>query len=141
MSAKLATETTLDANKAVVRRYIEEVINQDKTDLIDTLFARHRRDVVRAFHTGGSDPFPDAQEEILDLVAEGNRVMARWIFRGTHQETFFGIPATGKSIEMIGYGIYYLEDGQIVDEAMVMDWQEALAQIGVTLTPPNDLPG
>jgi predicted ester cyclase len=136
MSVQTATEAMLAANKATVRRFIEEVINQNNLDLIDTLFAPHRRKEVRGFHAAENAPFPDAQEEILDLVAEGNTVMVRWIFRGTHQGRFFDIPATGRPVEMIGYGVYYLENGQIVDETMVMDWQDALEQLGATLIPP-----
>jgi steroid delta-isomerase-like uncharacterized protein len=129
----MSTET----NKAVVRRYIEEVINQGKADLIDTLFAPAMRERVRDFMSGGDDPFPDGHEEIRDIVAEGNTVMVRWIFRGTHQGAIFGIPATGKRIEITGYGVYYLENGQIVGDTMSMDWYDALEQLGATIAPPS----
>jgi steroid delta-isomerase-like uncharacterized protein len=126
-----------EANKAVVRRYIEEVINQGKIDLIDTLFAPAMRERVRGLMSGGDDPFPDGYEEIQDIVAEGNTVMVRWIFRGTHQATFLDIPATGKRVEVTGYGVYHLEDGQIVADTMTMDWLDALEQLGATIAPPS----
>ena len=130
-----------EANKAVVRRYIEEVINQGQIDLIDTLFAPAMRERVRGFMSGGDDPFPDGYEEIQDIVAEGNTVMVRWIFRGTHQAIFLDIPATGKRIEITGYGVYHLEDGQIAADTMSMDWLDALEQLGATIGPPSGRAG
>jgi hypothetical protein len=58
-------------NKAVVRRYIEEVINGGNLKLIDTFFAPQMRAQVRAFLTGGDDAFPDGREEIQDLLPKG----------------------------------------------------------------------
>lgn len=127
---------TTESNKAVVRRYIEEVINDGNIDLIDTLFAPAMREKVKQFLTGGGDAsFPDGREEIQHLVAEGNTVVAHWILRGTHRAPYLGIPATGKSIEMHGFSIYFLEDGQIVHDLMVMDNLDALEQLGAKILP------
>lgn len=127
--------TLEEHNKAVIRRYIDEVINQKRLDVIDELFAPEMRDQVRGFLTSGGDPFPDAHEEIKDIVAEGNTVMVRWNFTGTHRGMYLDIPATGRSIEMIGFAVYYLENGQIVDDLMLMSNYGALKQMGVTFTP------
>jgi steroid delta-isomerase-like uncharacterized protein len=123
-----------EANRVVVRRYIEEVINQGQRDLIDTFFAPEMREQVRGFLSNENDPFPDAQESIQDIVAEGNKVMVRWLFRGTHRGEFMGIPATGKRIEITGYGTYYLENGHIIWDTMLMDWLDALEQLGATIS-------
>jgi predicted ester cyclase len=123
-----------EANKAVVRRYIDEVINGGDLSLIDTFFVPAMREKVRAFLTGHDD-FPDGREEIQDIVAEGDKVMARWIFRATHQAPFFGIPPTGKKIEITGYGTYYFENGLIAWDTIVFDWLDALEQLGATITP------
>ncbi len=125
---------TTEANKVVVRRYIEEVINQGHLDLIDTFFAPEMREKVRGFLTNADNPFPDAQEAIQDIVAEGDKVMVRWLFRATHQATFRGIPATGKAIEISGYGIYYLENEQITWDTICMDWLDAVRQLGGTIS-------
>jgi steroid delta-isomerase-like uncharacterized protein len=127
-----------EANKAVVRRYIEDVVNGNKLALIDELFAAERREQVRAFLSSGDEPFPDGHEEIIDIVAEGNTVMVRWNFRGTHLGTYLGIPATGKVITMIGFAVYYLEQGRIVDDLMLTSNYGALKQMGATITPPNE---
>jgi predicted ester cyclase len=128
--------TLEESNKAVVRRYIEEVINQNKIELVDELFAPEMREQVRSYLPGADGPFPDAREEIRDIVAEGNTVMVRWNFQGTHTGTYLDIPATGREIEMIGFAVYYLENGQIVDDLMVMSNYGALKQMGVTFMPP-----
>ena len=124
-------------NKKVVRRYIEEVINQGNLELIDTFFAPDMRDRVKGFLTASGDPFADGREEIQDLIAEGNMVMARWIFRGTHQGEFLGIAPTGKQIEITGYGTYRLENEQIVWDTVCFDWFDALEQIGAIIQSPR----
>jgi steroid delta-isomerase-like uncharacterized protein len=133
---------TLEANKAVVRRFIEEVINQGRVDLVDILFAPKMREKVKGFlAVGADDPFPDGREEIQAMVAEGNTVVAHWILRGTHLAPFHGIPATGKSIEAHGFSIYFLENGQIVDDLMIFDDYDVLEQIGAKIVPPNEVAG
>jgi predicted ester cyclase len=127
--------TLEETNKAVVRRYIEEVINENKVEVIDELFVPDMREQVRSYLSRGDDPFPDGHEEIKDIVAEGDTVMVRWNFKGTHTGTYLEIPATGKSIEMIGFAVYYLENEQIVDDLMLMSNCGALKQMGVTFTP------
>ena len=127
-----------ESNKLVVQRYIEEVINQGKLELIDTFFAPDIGERVRGFLTGSNDPFPDGREEIQDLVAEGNMVMARWIFRGTHHGEFMGIAPTGKPVEITGYGTYRLENEQIVWDTVSFDWLDALEQLGATIHGPSD---
>jgi predicted ester cyclase len=129
---------TLESNKAVVRRYIEEVINRGNLALIDSIFAPELAERVKSFLAGGeNEPFPDGQEEIRDIIAEGNTVMVRWIYRATHLGEFMGIPPTRKRIEITGYGTYYLENDRIVWDTMSMDWDDAMEQLGVTFKGPD----
>src|SRR6476659_10924556 len=128
---------TTETNKAVVQRYIKEVINQGNLTVIDTLFSPEMRESVRGFATVADESFPDRYEEIRDLVAEGDIVMVHWVFHGTHKGLFYGIPPTGKQIEINGFGIYYLENGQIVADSMCMDWMDAVEQLGGTISAPS----
>ena len=132
----MTTASTPEQNKAVVRRYIEECLNQGNMDLIDTIFAPAMREKVKAFHAGSAGPFDDGLEEIMDLLAEGDKVMARWIFRATHTGEFYGIPATGKRIEVTGYSLYYFEGGLIAWDTMSMVWTDVLEQLGAAIGPP-----
>jgi steroid delta-isomerase-like uncharacterized protein len=122
-----------ERNKSIVRRYIEEAINKGKVELIDEFFAPEWAAHVKAFMTGWT-AFPDGREEILDLVAEGNTVMARWLLRGTHLGEYLGMPATGKPIEIMGFGVYHFnEAGQIEDDTIALHHFDALEQIGATV--------
>jgi len=74
--------------------------------------------------------FPDIQWTPEDIVAEGDKVAARFIMRGTHQGNFFGVPATGKSIKVQSMGFYRFTNGQIVEEYGQPDMLGLLQQIG-----------
>jgi len=83
--------------------------------------------------------FPDIQWVLDDLVAEDEQVAARFTMRGTHQGTFFGVPATGKSIEVRAMNFYSFTDGRIIEEFGQPDLLSLLQQIGaVPSNRPND---
>jgi len=60
--------------------------------------------------------FPDIQWTLEDMIAEGDKVAARFTMPGTHQGTFFGVPPTGKKIEVKAMNFYRLFGEQIVEE-------------------------
>jgi len=64
------------------------------------------------------------------MVTEADKVAARFTMRGTHSGTFFGVPATGKLIEVKAMNFYRFADGQIVEEYGMPDMLGLLAQIG-----------
>ena len=74
--------------------------------------------------------FPDIQWTLEDCVAEGEKVAARFIMRGTHQGIFFGVPPTGKSIKVQAMNFYRFSNGQIVEEYGQPDMLGLLQQIG-----------
>jgi predicted ester cyclase len=138
----MTTKSTPEQNKEVVRRYIEECINAGNMALVDEFFVPERANLVRQFHAGDGSggPFPDGIEEIKDLVAEGNKVMARWIFRATQTGEIWGIPPTGKAIEVTGYAVYYFRDGKIEWDTMSIEWTDAIEQLGARIVPPEPQP-
>ena len=73
--------------------------------------------------------FPDIQWTLEDSVAEGEKVAARFVMRGTHQGAFFGVPATGKSIKVQAMNFYRFSNGQIVEEYGMPDMFGLLQQI------------
>jgi steroid delta-isomerase-like uncharacterized protein len=75
--------------------------------------------------------FPDQQWLIEDLIAEGDRVVARSTMTGTHTGDFFGIPATGKSVRMGGVHIVRIQDGRIAEHWGSNDDLSLMRQIGV----------
>lgn len=74
--------------------------------------------------------FPDIQWTLEEMVTEGDKVAARFTMRGTHQGNFFGVPATGRKIEVQALNIYRFSNGQIVEERGLPDMFGLLQQIG-----------
>ena len=118
-----------EENKATFRRYVEEVVNQGNLELADEIFDRYLahqpdgsvlergpEDVKRflgEFHAA----FPDFNAIIEDQIAEGDRVMTRYRWRGTHGGEFRGIAPTGGEQEINGIGIFRFSPGGKVVES------------------------
>ena len=118
----------LEANKAVVRGYLEQVMNQGRWDLWDQYLTEFvifngselSRENFMQMATQVRAAFPDFRMEIEDQIAEGTKVATRVTFRGTHQGDFMGIPATGKTVAYQGFAL-----DQVVDGKVVTMWHEA----------------
>jgi steroid delta-isomerase-like uncharacterized protein len=133
---------TAESNKIVMRRFLE-FINTASESLAQELISR---DAI--FHVPGRpEPmrgpagylaiigmmrggFPDIQWTLEEMVAEGDKVAARFTMRGTHRGTFFGVPPTGKTITVQAMNIYRLSGGQFVEEHGQPDMLGLLQQIG-----------
>jgi steroid delta-isomerase-like uncharacterized protein len=74
--------------------------------------------------------FPDIQWTLEEMIAENDTVAARFIMRGTHQATFFGVPASGKKIQVQAVNFYRFSNGKIVEERGQPDLLALLQQIG-----------
>ena len=74
--------------------------------------------------------FPDIQWTLEELIAEDDKVAARFTMRGAHEGTFFGIPPSGKKIEVKAMNFYRIADGKIVEERGQPDLLGLLQQIG-----------
>ncbi len=121
-----------EENKAIVRRAIEEGWNQGNLAVFDETNAPEYVDHAAIPGQGpGAEgykqavqmtraAFPDLHLTIDDMIAEGDRVVTRWTARGTHQGEYFGIPATGKPVEITGINI-----GRIVNGKVVENWQNS----------------
>jgi serine phosphatase RsbU (regulator of sigma subunit) len=120
--------STEEENKAIFRRYIEEVWNQGRLELADEIFDRylaHQPDGptlergpedVKRFVSEFRAAFPDLRINIDEQVAEGDKVMIRATFRGTHQREFRGMAPTGKEIEVKGFTDFrFSEEGKVVE--------------------------
>ena len=74
--------------------------------------------------------FPDIQWTLEEMIAENDTVAARFIMRGTHQAAFFGVPASGKKIQVQAMNFYRFSNGKIVEERGQPDPLALLQQIG-----------
>jgi|SRR5579859_433930 len=116
-----------EENKAIIRRVIAEIINQGKLDVIDELFAPDFVDRsteeqapgpegVRQFVSAMRADFPDLAIRIDDLIAEGDKVVIRTTWQGTHQGGYAGVAPTGRQIKRTMIQIFRLADGRLVEE-------------------------
>jgi predicted ester cyclase len=131
-----------EENKVIVRRFLEEGINQGNEELFLSLLAPNVVDhyAPPGFPPGREgwnlnrkvfrDAFPDLCFEEQDIVAEGNLVVGRYVLRGTHEGEFFGIPPTGRRIVVSNIHIVRLEDGIIVEHWGNGDDLGMLRQLG-----------
>ena len=136
-----------EQNKALERRFVEEVWNKGNLALIDELVAPNFVDHtappglppgaegVKAFVKMYRDAFPDAQVTIHDILAEGDKVVYRWTGSGTHQGTLFGIPATGKKMSVDGMTIDRISGGKFVESWNILDQLGMMQQLGVIPKP------
>ena len=136
---------TAEENKAVVRREMEEFFNHTgNLDVADEIIASNYvsyeptsgevRGIegAKQFAATYREPFPDLQNTIEDMVAEGDKVVVRFRARGTHQgETEAFGPPTGKWMEMTGITIKRLSEGKIVEAWTNFDALGMMQQLGL----------
>jgi steroid delta-isomerase-like uncharacterized protein len=128
-------------NKATVRRYFEQVFNEGRRDLVEEFLVEGIElhgsglapglEAVKQRQAMFAAAFPDQQMIVEDLVAEGDRVVARTTFNGTHQGEMQGIPATGKAVSVSMITIFRLDNGKIAEGWLVNDALGMMQQLGV----------
>ena len=77
--------------------------------------------------------FPDREDDVVELLGEGDTVVVQYQIRGTHQGNFFGIPATGKPVDVEAVAIFTLEDEKIADGWFMADEVRLLNQLGTIM--------
>jgi steroid delta-isomerase-like uncharacterized protein len=75
--------------------------------------------------------FSDAEFTFVDIFGQGDKLVKHWNFKGTHDGDFFGIPPTGKSLNLYGTTLILMEDGKIKQEQNFFDNLDMLTQLGV----------
>jgi predicted ester cyclase len=120
--------TTMENNKAIVQAVYETSLNKKRLELLSNFISDDYAGAGGKGVAGFRDPFmplltgfPDIQWHITTLVSEGNKVVARWKWTGTHTATFRNIAPTGKTISSDGMGIYELKNGKIIGSDVQLD--------------------
>jgi predicted ester cyclase len=107
---------SVEENKAVVRREQEELWNHTgDLDAAQELFAAGQAEAVKQEAADFRQGFPDVVSTIEDIIAEGEKVVARWSSRATHRGDYMGIAPSGKEVEFTGISIYRIEEGKIAE--------------------------
>jgi predicted ester cyclase len=136
-------QSETERNKAVIRRFVEEVQNQKNWEVYDELndpeFVNlssppgvpSDREGGKAYLGGFLNAFPDCHFEIDEMIAEGDQVVTKKTFTGTHTADFGEVPATGKSVTLQFVDIMRVRDGRIVEHWLCMDQLRFMQQLGV----------
>ena len=138
------------ANKSVIRAFTEDVLNQGRWERMNELVKedfieldplpgqQQGREGLKDVLVGMRTAFPDMHWTIAEQVAEDDKVVTRFTWTGTHRDTFLGIPATGKPVEVKGVVIDRLEAGKMADSRILMDTFGMMQQLGVIPAPPSN---
>ncbi len=133
---------SIDAKKDLVRRYFEDAPYHP--EVCDEIFAPSvvwhamyhtdqpefvsTPEIEKDAYARHIDTWGDWCEFIDEMIAEGDRVMVRWTFRGIHQRSYLGIPPTKKQLTFSGIYIFRIDSGRIVEVWNLWDrvgeWQE-----------------
>lgn len=134
-----------EKNKAIARRFLEELWNESNFAVADELLARdydgHSSTVIRgpdgaiAFIPRLRAALPDFRFRILDQIAEGDKVVTRWKLAGTHEGPFQGVPPSGRRVEMTGITIFRLANGKLIEGWTNEDVWGMLRQLGAIPAP------
>jgi len=138
-------QNNLEANKALIRRWFEEVWNKGRADAINEMFAvdgiAHglSEDPAKPlrgpggflpFHGQFREAFPNIEVVVEDQVAEGDMVATRCTVRGKHQGDSLGFKATNSPVEFTGMTITRIRDGKIVEAWNNFDFMKMYRQLG-----------
>ncbi len=137
---------SVEENKALVRRFVEEFWNEGNMATADELMAVDAEihmptgevvnlDGLKSFASTFRGAFPDWHSTFEELIAEGDRVAERWTGRGSHQGELQGIPPTGKRVEVPGSVFYRIVGGKIVEFRGQLDMMGLMQQLGVIPSP------
>jgi steroid delta-isomerase-like uncharacterized protein len=145
-------QMSAEANKAVVREFIEQVWNEHRPDLVEKYMSddfRHYdapgitdRADIKNFVAATLKAFPDFKVSIEQEVAEGDLVVHRQTVGGTQTGAFelFGLPATGKPVSIVGLYIFRIADGKIAELWGTSDALSMMQQLGVIPVPGTSQP-
>jgi len=137
-----------EENKALVRRWFEEVFNQQDFDVAEEIVAQDHVDHDPTLPDTPSGPegvkqsvslyhgaFPDAHITVEDQIAEGDLVATRWTGRGTHQGDLMGVPPSGNRVTVAGITINRISGGKIVESWDSYDALGMMQQVGAIPAP------
>ena len=137
-------QSTLEKNIAMYETVWNKVINDRQIDLINedsfdkdvTALATSGGDIIglenfKNYYNNYLTGFSDAEFTIVDIFGQGDKMVKHWNFKGTHDGDFFGVPATGKSVDISGTTLIKMKDGKIAAEQDYMDFLGFYTQLGL----------
>ena len=139
-----ANQAQLDVNLKMYESIWDKVINGRQIMLINTdsfdenvtAVATSTGDIVglenfKNYYNNYLTGFSDAEFIIVDAFGQGNKIVKHWNFKGTHDGDFFGVPATGKRVDVSGVTLVKMKAGKIASEQDFMDLLDFYTQLGL----------
>jgi predicted ester cyclase len=140
----------IEENKKVLQRYFDEVMNGRDYTNIDELMhddfngkpgneSISGKESHKQYSKWWYSVFPDGRNELKEMIAEGDKVVAYSVNTGTHTGAdFFGQPASGKKFEFGIMAIYTFKDGKLISGRVIPDQLSAFQQLGFYPPLPED---
>jgi steroid delta-isomerase-like uncharacterized protein len=130
-----------EQNKTLARRWFEDLFSRGNLDVaneilsaefVDHLTHEDERGLEELKHYVSiyRSAFPDIQDSVEDIVAEGDKVVVRWLSSGTHQGEFMGVAPTGRHVTFTGMRLFRIADNKIVESWVNIDERGLQEQLG-----------
>lgn len=149
ISSVLAQKNNIDKDIKMYTQVWDDIINKRQINLINsanfdttiTLVASPENIVgiesFKAYYQNFLTGFTEIQFTIVDVFGQNDRIMKHWNFKGKHTGNFFGIPATGKTLNIDGVTLVKMKNGKILQEQDFMDNLVFMQQLGLNSNPAN----
>lgn len=144
-----AQKSTIDKDIKMYSQVWDDIINKGKIDLINTthfdtnlVMVSSPENIVgieafKAYYQNFITGFSDRKFTVKNIFGQGDQLVKHWHFKGKHTGDFFGIPATGKTVDMEGVTIAKMKNGKIVKEQDFLDSSVMMQQLGLISDPNN----
>lgn len=139
---------SIEDNKRIARRHFDELWTHGDLAVADAIYSPDAVGHCGSLPDHGGYPaceqelvrqdqvaFPDGVATVLDQIAEGDEVMTRWRFEGTHTGPLYGAPASGRRVSVTGFHVHRIVDGRIVEIWALGDFYALLTQIDALPSP------
>jgi len=136
------SEQTTEQNKALARRWFEDLFTRGDLDAADEIlsaaFVDHlpreeERGLKELKHyiTMYRTAFPDIHDNVEEIVAEGDKVVVRWRSHGIHQGEFMGVAPTGRDVTFTGMRLFRIAENKIAESWVNIDERGLQEQLGI----------
>ena len=138
---------SIEENKAIVRRFFEELLSTDNFAVADEILSPDFRfyfagsavamdlESYMEFLVARRAAFPDRRFIVEDMIGEGDKVSARFTMRGTHKGEFRGIAPSGTELTMTGIDMIRISEGKLVEDRVEVDQLGMMQQLGAETSP------
>jgi predicted ester cyclase len=121
-----------EENKALVRRLVQEAVAERNLEILDEVADGESAEAAKRWVRPFRSAFPDFTMEIVDLIAENDRVVAHFKCSGTHSGEWLGHPGTGRRFENVDeIYIFRVQGGRLISGAGVEDNLGRMRQLGL----------